>query len=144
MFSTSPKQRNNNSRLVLSNSMSSSFNLDQDLTHRNAIENNTIIEGIAVMDRDTNAEYLTQNRFEENDCDVNRVQRSAELSFGIALLVLGFILELAGVTPNQRPIPAQQLQNGDYFYNLTNNERYNGQTVPGRFSLDQKYHGKEK
>ena len=79
-------------------------------------------------------EYVAHNRFDErnsNNDAANQVQRSAELFFGLSLLVIGLVLELAGIAPYQRPVPAKQLQNGDFFYNLTNNEQFRGQTVGG-------------
>lgn len=135
MFSTSAiKQRTTNSRFVFSGSMSSSFSLDQDLTHRHTTDNPDSGETAAMMDdEEAQADYISHNRSDDHDNDASRVQRSAELFFSIGMLVLGLGLEVIGIKPNQRPIPAQQLQDGEFVYNLTNNELYNGQTVPGKF-----------
>jgi len=125
------KQRSTHSRLVLSTSMSSSLHIDQDLTHRHNTDNPDSSETAAMMDEEAaEVDYVSHNRFDDHDGDSSRVQRSAELFFSITMLVLGLSLEVMGVTPNQRPIPAQQLQDGQFVYNLTNNELYNGQTVP--------------
>jgi len=105
---------------------------DQDFTHRQ--NNNDNPETALNMDEEAEVEYVSYNRFNDginiDTSDTNRFQRSAELFFGTSLMVFGLALELAGVAPYQRPIPAQQLQNGVFFYNLANNEIYNGQTVP--------------
>ncbi|KAL3929350.1 MAG: hypothetical protein SGBAC_012250 [Bacillariaceae sp.] len=111
--------------------MSSSFSLDQDLTHRHTTESPDREETAAMMDdEEAQADYVSHNRSDDHDNDASRVQRSAELFFSIGMLVLGLGLEVMGIKPNQRPIPSQQLQDGEFVYNLTNNELYNGQTVP--------------
>ena len=113
--------------------MSSPLTLDQDLTHRHDTENPASSETAAIMDEEeAEVDYVSHNRVDDHDCESSKVQRSAELFFSIGMLVLGLALEVMGIKPNQRPIPAQQLQDGEFFYNLTNNELYNGQTVPGK------------
>ena len=119
--------------------MSSFHTEEQDLTPlQSSTENNT--ETAAIMDEEVaEVDYVAHNN---NSTENNRnpdndtAQRNAELVFSIIMLVLGLALEFAGITPNQRPIPAQQLQTGEFFYNLTNNELFNGQTVPGECLLD--------
>ncbi|CAJ1910978.1 unnamed protein product [Cylindrotheca closterium] len=115
--------------MASSTSMSSS--LDQDLTHRHTTDNPTSLESAGTMDEEeAEINYVSQNRVDDHDSESSKAQRSAELFFSISTLVFGLGLEAMQIKPIQRPIPAQQLQNGEFFFNLTNNELYNGQTVP--------------
>jgi diacylglycerol diphosphate phosphatase/phosphatidate phosphatase len=54
-----------------------------------------------------------------------------ELLGCLGFLLLFGVLTLISFEPNQRPIPYQILENsGDYVRNLTNNELFDGETVP--------------
>jgi hypothetical protein len=92
-------------------------------------------EGVETMEEAGNEVFLSHERVPpENDAEADRVQHVAEKVFSISLLLLGIVLDLLPLTPHNRPIPVQILQDG-YVVNQTYNEILDGDTVSGSSTL---------
>lgn len=94
-------------------------------------------EVVATMEEEAENQVYLNHTTEppETIAESDRVQHVAELSFSFLLLAFGLVLEVSGLTPHTRPIPAQMLEDGEYVVSQANNETPNGETVPGTLTL---------
>jgi hypothetical protein len=93
-------------------------------------------EGVATMEEGAaNDVFLSHERAPpQNDAEVDRAQHVAEKVFSFSLLLVGILIDLLPLTPHNRPIPAQMLQDG-YVVNQSYNEILDGGTVSGSSAL---------
>jgi hypothetical protein len=93
-------------------------------------------EGVATMEEGAGSDvFLSHERAPPvNDAEADRKQHVAEKVFSFSLLVVGILIDQSPLTPHNRPIPVQMLQDG-YVVNQTFNEILDGDTVSGSSTL---------
>jgi hypothetical protein len=78
--------------------------------------------------------YLTHEKSSAPPETTKASERAAELSFSVLLAAIAGALEAGHLSPNQRPIPTQYLEDdNEYIVNQVFSENLEGETVSGKW-----------